>query len=126
MIAEVEASNLYKECISPDVSSYLNGIDVLLSFKFSHCNFIFLFTFIAVLSFYRYDREEGNTMFDEDSSSFFLGDEATFKKKETELAKKLVCFDSLNLFFYIGLSSNFQGQLGKSSVTDFFILTVKS
>uniref|UniRef100_A0A162AL54 RNA helicase n=1 Tax=Daucus carota subsp. sativus TaxID=79200 RepID=A0A162AL54_DAUCS len=35
-----------------------------------------------------YDREEGNTMFDEDKSSFFLGDEATFKK-ETELAKKL-------------------------------------
>lgn len=29
-------------------------------------------------------------MFDEDSSSFLLGDEATFRKKEAELAKKLV------------------------------------
>ncbi|XWS10336.1 hypothetical protein CRYUN_Cryun39dG0067800 [Craigia yunnanensis] len=28
-----------------------------------------------------YDREEGNTMFDADSSSFFLGDEASFQKK---------------------------------------------
>lgn len=35
-------------------------------------------------------------MFDEDKSSFFLGDEATFKKKETELAKKLVILNSLN------------------------------
>ncbi|XP_074378490.1 pre-mRNA-splicing factor ATP-dependent RNA helicase DEAH7-like [Apium graveolens] len=35
-----------------------------------------------------YDREEGNTMFDEDGSSIW--DEATFKKKETKLAKKLV------------------------------------
>ncbi|KAK8591744.1 hypothetical protein V6N13_031776 [Hibiscus sabdariffa] len=30
-----------------------------------------------------YDREEGNTMFDADSSSFFLGDEASFQKKES-------------------------------------------
>ncbi|KAL8157833.1 pre-mRNA-splicing factor ATP-dependent RNA helicase DEAH7 [Apium graveolens] len=44
-----------------------------------------------------YDREEGNTMFDEDSSSFFLGDEATFKKKETELAKKLVRRDGTKM-----------------------------
>ncbi|KAJ4836427.1 hypothetical protein Tsubulata_043006 [Turnera subulata] len=37
-----------------------------------------------------YDREEGNTMFDADTSSFFLGDEASFQKKEAELAKRLV------------------------------------
>ncbi|KAK9267827.1 hypothetical protein L1049_010263 [Liquidambar formosana] len=37
-----------------------------------------------------YDREEGNTMFDADSSSFYLGDEAALQKKEAELAKKLV------------------------------------
>ncbi|WOG93703.1 hypothetical protein DCAR_0312990 [Daucus carota subsp. sativus] len=43
-----------------------------------------------------YDREEGNTMFDEDKSSFFLGDEATFKK-ETELAKKLVRRDGTKM-----------------------------
>lgn len=44
-----------------------------------------------------YDREEGNTMFDEDSSSFFLGDEATFQKKEAELAKKLVRRDGTKM-----------------------------
>eukprot|EP00257_Ricinus_communis_P008936 XP_002527133.2 pre-mRNA-splicing factor ATP-dependent RNA helicase DEAH7 isoform X1 [Ricinus communis] len=37
-----------------------------------------------------YDREEGSTMFDADSSSFYLGDEASFQKKEAELAKRLV------------------------------------
>ncbi|XP_010248953.1 PREDICTED: pre-mRNA-splicing factor ATP-dependent RNA helicase DEAH7 [Nelumbo nucifera] len=37
-----------------------------------------------------YDREEGNTMFDGDSSSFFFGDEASFQKKKAELATKLV------------------------------------
>ncbi|CAN1263155.1 Pre-mRNA-splicing factor ATP-dependent RNA helicase DEAH7 [Linum perenne] len=37
-----------------------------------------------------YDREEGNTMFDSSSSSFFFGDEASTQKKEAELAKKLV------------------------------------
>ncbi|KAK1380550.1 RNA helicase [Heracleum sosnowskyi] len=44
-----------------------------------------------------YDREEGNTMFQEDSSSFFFGVEATFKKKETELAKKLVRRDGTKM-----------------------------
>ena len=47
---------------------------------------------------YRYDREEGNTMFDSDSSSFFLGDDASFQKKEAELAKRLVCLKCLNTF----------------------------
>ncbi|XP_050235507.1 pre-mRNA-splicing factor ATP-dependent RNA helicase DEAH7 isoform X2 [Mercurialis annua] len=37
-----------------------------------------------------YDREEGNTMFDADSSSFYLGDDTSLQKKEAELAKKLV------------------------------------
>ncbi|KAL8550687.1 hypothetical protein ACS0TY_009191 [Phlomoides rotata] len=37
-----------------------------------------------------YDREEGSTMHDADSSSVFLGDEASFQKKEAELAKRLV------------------------------------
>ncbi|KAL2519699.1 RNA helicase family protein [Abeliophyllum distichum] len=36
-----------------------------------------------------YDREEGNT-FGAESSSIFLGDEASFQKKEAELAKRLV------------------------------------
>ncbi|XP_039137619.1 pre-mRNA-splicing factor ATP-dependent RNA helicase DEAH7-like isoform X1 [Dioscorea cayenensis subsp. rotundata] len=36
-----------------------------------------------------YDREEINTMFDADSSSIFLGDDASYQKKESELAKKL-------------------------------------
>lgn len=30
-------------------------------------------------------------MFDADSSSFYLGDDASVQKKEAELAKKLVC-----------------------------------
>ncbi|KAL7605422.1 hypothetical protein Lser_V15G14609 [Lactuca serriola] len=37
-----------------------------------------------------YDREEGNTMFDADSSSFYLGDEASVQKKEAEVTKRLV------------------------------------
>ncbi|OMO55316.1 hypothetical protein CCACVL1_27310 [Corchorus capsularis] len=44
-----------------------------------------------------YDREEGNTMFDADSSSFFLGDEASFQKKEAELAKRLVRRDGTKM-----------------------------
>ncbi|XP_058193067.1 pre-mRNA-splicing factor ATP-dependent RNA helicase DEAH7 isoform X1 [Rhododendron vialii] len=44
-----------------------------------------------------YDREEGNTVFDADSSSFFLGDDASFKKKEAELAKKLVRKDGTKM-----------------------------
>ncbi|KAJ8754552.1 hypothetical protein K2173_005713 [Erythroxylum novogranatense] len=44
-----------------------------------------------------YDREEGNTLFDADSSSFFMGDEASFQKKEAELAKRLVRRDSTRM-----------------------------
>ncbi|GMN49209.1 hypothetical protein TIFTF001_018375 [Ficus carica] len=44
-----------------------------------------------------YDREEGNAMFDADSSSFFLGDEASFQKKEAELAKRLVRKDGTKM-----------------------------
>lgn len=44
-----------------------------------------------------YDREEGNTMFDADSSSFFLGDNASFQKKEAELAKRLVRRDGTKM-----------------------------
>ncbi|XP_039136089.1 LOW QUALITY PROTEIN: pre-mRNA-splicing factor ATP-dependent RNA helicase DEAH7-like [Dioscorea cayenensis subsp. rotundata] len=36
-----------------------------------------------------YDREEINTMFDAVSSSIFLGDDASYRKEEAELAKKL-------------------------------------
>uniref|UniRef100_A0A804JBM9 Uncharacterized protein n=1 Tax=Musa acuminata subsp. malaccensis TaxID=214687 RepID=A0A804JBM9_MUSAM len=36
-----------------------------------------------------YDRDEHNTMFDGDSSSLFGGDDASYKKKEASLAKKL-------------------------------------
>ncbi|KAL2528540.1 RNA helicase family protein [Forsythia ovata] len=39
-----------------------------------------------------YDREEGST-FGAESSSIFLGDEASFQKKEAELAKRLVWQD---------------------------------
>jgi hypothetical protein len=57
---------------------------------------------------YRYDREEGNTMFDADSSSFFLGDNASFQKKEAELAKRLVCLKCLNTFsIFLSLCGNF-------------------
>lgn len=49
----------------------------------------------------RYDREEGSTMFDADSSSFFYGDEKSFKKKETELTKKLVCVNTFCLFMVL-------------------------
>uniref|UniRef100_A0A1J3JE29 RNA helicase n=1 Tax=Noccaea caerulescens TaxID=107243 RepID=A0A1J3JE29_NOCCA len=37
-----------------------------------------------------YDTDEGNSVFDSDSASFFLGDEASLQKKEAELAKRLV------------------------------------
>ncbi|KAG7602064.1 Pre-mRNA-splicing factor ATP-dependent RNA helicase DEAH7 [Arabidopsis thaliana] len=37
-----------------------------------------------------YDTDEGNSLFDADSASFFLGDDASLQKKETELAKRLV------------------------------------
>ncbi|KAH9621043.1 hypothetical protein KSS87_010728 [Heliosperma pusillum] len=37
-----------------------------------------------------YDREEGSTIYDADSSSFYLGDDTTNQKKEVELAKRLV------------------------------------
>ncbi|MCL7047927.1 hypothetical protein MKW94_003126, partial [Papaver nudicaule] len=37
-----------------------------------------------------YDRDEANTLFDGDSSSAFLGDEASFRKKKAEVVKKLV------------------------------------
>lgn len=46
---------------------------------------------------YRYDREEGNTMFDTtDDSSLFYANDASFQKKEAELAKRLVC----SFFFF--------------------------
>ncbi|MFS7908266.1 putative RNA helicase [Helianthus anomalus] len=44
-----------------------------------------------------YDNEEGNTMFDADSSSFYLGDDASVQKKEAELAKKLVRRDGTQM-----------------------------
>lgn len=43
-----------------------------------------------------YDREEGST-FGTDSSSIFLGDEASFQKKETELAKRLTRRDGTKM-----------------------------
>ncbi|XP_042025035.1 pre-mRNA-splicing factor ATP-dependent RNA helicase DEAH7-like [Salvia splendens] len=44
-----------------------------------------------------YDREEGGTVYDADSSSAFLGDEASFQKKEAELAKRLVRRDGTKM-----------------------------
>lgn len=40
-----------------------------------------------------YDREEGSATYDADSSSFYLGDEASYQKKEVELAKRLMRSD---------------------------------
>ncbi|KNA17580.1 hypothetical protein SOVF_078160 [Spinacia oleracea] len=40
-----------------------------------------------------YDREEGSTVYDVDSSSFYLGDDTTNQKKEVELAKRLMRSD---------------------------------
>ncbi|CAL5200097.1 unnamed protein product [Lathyrus oleraceus] len=44
-----------------------------------------------------YDREEGSTLFDSDNSSLFLGDEASFQKKEAELAKRLTRRDGTKM-----------------------------
>lgn len=40
----------------------------------------------------RYDREEGGATLDLDTAQPFLGDDATFKKRETEMSKRLVVF----------------------------------
>lgn len=39
-------------------------------------------------------------MFDTDSSSFILGDDASYQKKEVELAKRLVCFMLVNFILW--------------------------
>ncbi|KAK7364029.1 hypothetical protein VNO80_12358 [Phaseolus coccineus] len=44
-----------------------------------------------------YDREEGGTLFDGDNSSLFLGDEASFQKKEAKLTKRLVRRDGTKM-----------------------------
>ncbi|PIA54035.1 hypothetical protein AQUCO_00900542v1 [Aquilegia coerulea] len=44
-----------------------------------------------------YDREEGNTAFDADSSSFYLGDEASLQKKKADMAKRLVRKDGTQM-----------------------------
>ncbi|KAI3720399.1 hypothetical protein L6452_21315 [Arctium lappa] len=44
-----------------------------------------------------YDSEEGNTLFDADSSSFYLGDAASVQKKEAEVAKRLVRRDGTQM-----------------------------
>ncbi|PQQ16303.1 pre-mRNA-splicing factor ATP-dependent RNA helicase DEAH7 [Prunus yedoensis var. nudiflora] len=45
-----------------------------------------------------YDREEGNTMFDTtDDSSLFYGNDASYQKKEAELAKRLVRKDGTKM-----------------------------
>ncbi|CAL0322117.1 unnamed protein product [Lupinus luteus] len=44
-----------------------------------------------------YDQEEGSTVFDTDKSSAFLGDEASFQKREAELAKRLVRRDGTKM-----------------------------
>jgi len=54
-----------------------------------------------LLQFPRYDTDEGNSLFDADSASFFLGDDASLQKKETELAKRLVfIYTNYALFLY--------------------------
>ncbi|KVH97857.1 DNA/RNA helicase, DEAD/DEAH box type, N-terminal [Cynara cardunculus var. scolymus] len=44
-----------------------------------------------------YDSEEGNTLFDADSSSFYLGDVASVQKKEAEVTKRLVRRDGTQM-----------------------------
>eukprot|EP01018_Ginkgo_biloba_P028657 Gb_13411 [translate_table: standard] len=44
-----------------------------------------------------YDREEGGTMLEADSSSLFVGDEATFQKRESEMAKRLTRKDGTKM-----------------------------
>jgi len=44
-----------------------------------------------------YDREEGSTLFDFDNSSLFLGDEASFQRKEAKLSKRLVRKDGTKM-----------------------------
>lgn len=44
-------------------------------------------------------------MFDGDSSSHFLGDEASFQKKEADLAKRLVSMD-LTMKYYSSFTLN--------------------
>ncbi|CAH9108210.1 unnamed protein product [Cuscuta epithymum] len=44
-----------------------------------------------------YDREEGSSVFDMDRSSLFLGDAASFQKKEAELAKRLTRKDGTKM-----------------------------
>ncbi|KAH9307824.1 hypothetical protein KI387_035735, partial [Taxus chinensis] len=44
-----------------------------------------------------YDREEGGTMLEGDSSSLFLGDEAAFEKRKSEMAKRLTRKDGTKM-----------------------------
>ncbi|XP_031402442.1 pre-mRNA-splicing factor ATP-dependent RNA helicase DEAH7-like [Punica granatum] len=44
-----------------------------------------------------YNQEESSSAFDADNSLFFFGDEASFRKKEAELAKKLVRRDGTKM-----------------------------
>lgn len=48
---------------------------------------------------HRYDREEGSAMFDSENS--FLGDDASFQKKEVQLTKRLVCIRCPFAYFYL-------------------------
>lgn len=63
--------------------------------KFIFAFFVVEIVFNNIILSCRYDREESNTMSDVDTSSLFLGDEASFQKKEAELARKMVCCDRL-------------------------------
>lgn len=44
-----------------------------------------------------YDREEVGTMLEGDSSSLFIGDEATFQKRESEMGKRLIRKDGTKM-----------------------------
>uniref|UniRef100_A0A0C9RLQ8 RNA helicase n=1 Tax=Wollemia nobilis TaxID=56998 RepID=A0A0C9RLQ8_9CONI len=44
-----------------------------------------------------YDREEGGTMLEGDSSSLFFGDEAAFEKRKSEMAKRLIRKDGTKM-----------------------------
>lgn len=68
--------------------------------KFIFAFFVVKFFFNNIILSCRYDREESNTMSDVDTSSLFLGDEASFQKKEAELAKKMVCCNRLWCFLF--------------------------
>ena len=88
---------VYFSCLSffNKTFSYLSKKMRIIIIKFIFAFFVVKIVFNNIILSCRYDREESNTMSDADTSSLFLGDEASFQKKEAEVAKKMVCCNHL-------------------------------